>query len=495
MPDPAVLSSTVGEILKFKADYKRKKQLIVTKTMILVEKERELKAREKQLAAREEALFWKESYLHKVMSGTDVGTVPSIAATRNGATGPFNSFFEASLPLGPVGANEMKDASSGIPLPAVPHLRQTSPIIMSAVAAAGARNRFPVATAVTLTRPEPFGFMPSYQVSSRSIRPHVSLTSGPPASLFPHGAISVSMSNARLGEVGDPNLSQKAVGCTVLPPVKRSIGSETTDPGLEPEANVALGDANPGRKAYCFSTEKTESEIAVGLSAMEEVPSQSLMMVRKRGRPKGSKNKMKLARLNADPSAALRQMPPLLVIQSPSPLKDSAGLDPCTPKSLPFHLLRNANLSGITLNAYKSADVSSAVGTQALESSRDQHPTTITIGSNNYSTSRILPPVTSNSSGDCSSPYYGVPTPEVSNSTPVTSASHSFFDQLPNREIMPETVRQLLMSASKPVSNILPPLSPPKSPEEFSHEILTDAIDLCNEKASAEENRMMKSVL
>lgn len=481
LPDPAVLSETVSEILKFKTDYKRKKQMIVSKTMILVEKERELKAREKQLAAREEALFWKESYLHKVMSGTDVGTIPSMAASRNGAAGPFNSFFEASLPVGLGGSNEMKDASSGMPHPTLQHLQQTSPIIMSAVAAAGARHRIPMTAAMALTRPEQpvAGFMPTYQMSSRPIRPHMSsVTSGPPASLFSHRPISVSMNSARMGEVGEPNLSQKAVGCTVLPPVKRSIGNETTDPGLEPEANVALGDANPGRKSYCFSTEKTESEFAVAYSAAEEMPSQSLMMVRKRGRPKGSKNKMKLARLNAHSSAALRQMPPLLVIQSPPPLKDSAGLDPGTPKSLPFHLLRNPNMPGIALNTYRSTEASSVAGTRATESSRGHHPMTITVSSHSHSTSRILPPVTSNSSGDRSSPRYGVPTAEASNSTPVTSASYSLFDHLPNREVMPETVRQLLMSASKPVSNILPPLSPPKSPEEFSHEIPTDAINL-----------------
>jgi len=479
LTDPAVLASAVGEVLKFKADYKRKKQLIVTKRMILMEKELELKAREKQLAAREEALFWKESYLHRVMAGTDIGPIPNIATNLNGgphAGGPFSSVFEASMPVGRVGSNEMKDASSGISHLTFPHLQQTSPIIMSAAAAI--RNRIPVAAAVTLARPEPPAFMPYYQLSSRPIRPHVSsVTSGPPASLFSLGPVSMPMNTARLREVCGPNLAQKATGCTVLPPVKQSVGNETTDPGLEPEANVALGDANPGRKPYkqCFSAEKAESEMPVSLGTVEEVPSQSLMMVRKRGRPKGSKNKLKLARLSADSS--LRQMPPLLIIRSQPPSKDSVGLDPATP----FHLLRNDNVPGIALNTNKSTEASSAVGTQ--ESNIEQHHTTVSIGSSssNYSASRILPPVISSSSGDCSSPRYGVPTPDVSNSTPSTSASHSLFDHLPNREIMPETVRQLLMSASKPVGNILPPLSPPKSPEEFAHEIIpADTINLCN---------------
>lgn len=455
---PSDSSSTIGEFMKFKSEYKRKKQLIVTKMMLLVEKEKELKAREKQLAAREEALFWKETYLHRVLSGLEYNSV--VSTSRSGYTMPFAPSFEASNGLTKlIRSPELKEAhlKNCAPPALTLFTHQRSPVLMPGGGGAAAEIVHQPLDAVPPTRPEHLNLVPGFHVGSRDAKdglPSSAATSAT-SSANPH---CVPIGAAWPISYEDLKMTPRA---SMLLPGDRMKYDGGIGLHSELESDVALGSGDyPLKKSYPHAVKKSQQETApLSLSSARGMPIQPLPTTRKRGRPKGSKNKVKpVSTVNAT-SPLTRQMPPLLVIH-PSGMNDAIIPTPNAQRSVPFHYARNENLSEVI------ADHCEYKGNSAAMAYSDKSFQAAARGPRSYETDRILPPVTTAARVGSSPATLPVSEPTTPNHLPLNHAA--LFDNLPNKDAIPDTVRQLLVSASRPVSSILPPLSPAKSPGKSS---------------------------
>lgn len=466
--------------MKFKSEYKRKKQLIVTKMMLLVEKEKELKAREKQLAAREEALFWKETYLHRVLSGLEYNSV--VSTSRSGFAMPFAPSFEASNGLTKlIRSPELKEAhlKNFVPPALTLFTHQHSPVLMPGGAAAE-RVQQPL-DAVPLTRPECLNLVPGFHVGSRDAKdglPSSAATSAT-SSANPH---CVPIGAARPIPYEDLKMTPRAV---LLPGDQMKYGGGV---GLhsELESDVALGNDYPLKKSYPHAVKKSQQEATpLSLSSARGKPIQSLPTTRKRGRPKGSKNKVKPVSMVTATSPLTRQMPPLLVIH-PSGMNDAIIPTPSAQISVPFHYARNEDLSEVINDHCEYKETSAAMAYSDRSFRAAAH------GSRSYETDRILPPVTTAARVSSSPATLPVSEPTTSNHLALNHAA--LFDNLPNKDIIPDTVRQLLVSASRPVSSILPPLSPAKSPGKSSSPKAKVAFVYHHDEKFCEEEKVVTSV-
>lgn len=473
-------SSTIGEFMKFKSEYKRKKQLIVAKMMLLAEKEKELKAREKQLAAREEALFWKETYLHRFLSGLDYNGL--VSTSRSGSMMPFAPSFESSNGSTKlIRSPELKETHMKNCAPPALTLftHQRSPVSMPGVAAERAQQ--PLAAA-PLTRPEHLNLVPGFHVGSRDAKdgfPSSAATSAT-SSANPH---CVPIGAARPIPYEDLKMTPRA--SVLLPGDQMKYdGGEGLHSQLE--SDVALGNDYPLKKSHHHTVKKFQQETApLSISAARGTPIQPLPTTRKRGRPKGSKNKVKPVRVVDTTSPPTRQMPPLLVIR-PSGVNDAVIPAPNAQLSVPFHFARNENLSEIITERceYKENSVATTRPDKSLRVAAH--------GPRSYGTDRILPPVTTSTRVSSSPATLPSSEPTTSSHLPLNHAA--LFDNLPNKDIIPDTVRQLLVSASRPVGSILPPLSPAKSPGRSSSPKAKVAFIYHHDGKFCEEEKVVTSV-
>lgn len=475
----------MGELLKFNSEYKRKRQLIVTKMMLLLEKEKELKTREKQMAAREEVLFWKETYLHRVLSGLDYGRV--VLNSRSGSMATFAPSYETnhgSVAL--MRTPEMKEASPKNLAPSA--LTLFTPQHSLVVTPGGVSgNRQQQAGLSNFPGPDYLGNVSGFQFGSRDTKNNIFSSTATVASSYvnPHRVPAVA---AQPVTYEDSKMITKA---SVLLSSDQLKFYRSPDLCFEPETDVALGDACPTRRSGPLTVGKSQPEATpLLLAAANETAVKPLQVTRKRGRPKGSKNKVKLIKAVSSMSPQIRQMPPLLGIQS-------SGINNISTQSsqpfLPFHSVRNESLSEDVSDHHENMDSTVPCGDKS--SGIDAHIY------RSQEMNRVLPPVTTNSSlgfslmmnsGDKAGQV--LLTSESGTSNPLPVVYSSLLDNLPNKDIMPETVRQLLVSASKPVNAILPPLSPPKSPDRLSSPELKVKFIHHHERKSSEAEKAVTSV-
>lgn len=474
----------MGELLKFNSEYKQKRQLIVTKMMLLLEKEKELKTREKQMAAREEVLFWKETYLHRVLSGLDYSRVA--LNSRSGSMATFAPSYETnhgSVAL--MRSPEMKEASpknlapSALTLFAPQHSLVATPGCVSG-------NRQQQAGLSNFPGPDYLGNISGFQFGSRDTKNNMFSSTATAASSYviPHHVPVVA---AQSVAYEDSKMIAKASVLLSNDQLKFYRGSDLC---FEPEADVALGDAYPIRRSYPLTVGKSQPEATpLLLTAANETAVKPVQVTRKRGRPKGSKNKVKLIKAVGSASPQIREMPPLLGIQS------SGSNDISTQSSqpfLPFHSVRNESLSEVVTDCCEDVDSTATrwdkgCGIDAHVCRSDE-------------TNRVLPPVSTDSNLGFSlmvnSGKAGLAllTSESGTSSTLPVVHSSLLVHLPNEDIMSETVRQLLVSASKPVNAILPPLSPPKSPDELSSPELKVRFIHHHDRESSEADKAVTSV-
>lgn len=479
--------ATVGELLKFNSEYKQKRQLIVTKMMLLLEKEKELKTREKQMAAREEVLFWKETYLHRVLSGLDYSRV--MLNSRSGSMATFAPSYETnhgSVAL--MRPPEMKEAS---PKNLAPSALTLFAPQQSLVATPGCVSGNPIrqqqAGLSNFPGPDYLGNVSGFQFGSRDTKNNMFSSTATAASSYviPHHVPVVAAQSAAYE---DSKMITKASMLLSSDQLKFYRGSDLC---FEPEADVALGDAYPMRRSYPLTVGKSQPEATpLLLTAANETAVKPVQVIRKRGRPKGSKNKVKLIRAVGSMSPQIREMPPLLGIQS-------SGSNVISTQSsqpfLPLHSVRNGSLSEVVTDCHE--DVDSTATRWDKGCGIDAHVC------RSQEMNRVLPPVSADSNLGFSlmvnsgKAGHALLTSESGTSSTLPVVHSSQLDHFPNEDIMPETVRQLLVSASKPVNAILPPLSPSKSPDELSSpELKVKFIHRHKERESSEADKAVTSV-
>ena len=368
---------SLADMIQFKYDYKRKKQLITARMVMLVEKEREMKLREKQLEAREEIIFWKENYLRTLINS---GVIP-----------PISGFPQLSLTQ-----------------PEDPKCR---PVVTTARCSDYQRTE---PSSVTMQRPSN-GFLYQKQPSDDWKTPQPI-----EVRLNPRNAMgNPDLEYHRQLPVGSKELALPSVQASLYRVEKKPF-SEGSPPNLLKNEVLEIG---PSSKV----TRPSNGNLFLGMG-------------RKRGRPKGSKNKNKFARFT-DCNQQQKSMPQLIAI-SPLMRRESD----CRVSS-------QSGLFGVDGPRYRSE----------LFEQRSPAPNFLKVNSTvcakmngsanpgTFSGERILPPVTqSKLDGNLFRTSSGfIP----------ASANPASFDSM-KANVACDQTRNLLAMAEKSVSNILPPLSP-----------------------------------